>query len=791
MSPQPTYEELKQRVKSLERELADCTDQNGPARLIRQYLEALLDNTNQPVFLKDAHFRYILVNPQFERLARLSSGQILGRDDFAVFPGRIAELFRSQDLEVRRCKQLIEFQETIRFADGEQTFLITKFPLIDDQGEVYAIGGVCTDVTSLQKAEKALRESEKKYRTLVDTASLGIQISDPEGRIVLSNPAHQAIHGLSEQNILGRFVWDFIEDEAGRLELQHYYRFIIDRQPDPVPYFTTNKTADGREIQVEIDWNYMRDENDEVYALCSIIHDVTDRVRAERALKASEHRCRSVMESCPEGILLYRLEPGGRLVFSSANPAAERILSLDCSRLIGRTIEEAFPALAGTELPGRYRDICLTGRPWKAEQVHYEDDRISGVFEVHAFQTEPGKMAVFFKNVTAKLRMLEELQKNQKLESVGVLAGGIAHDFNNLLTAIIGNISMAKVFARTEPARTLARLNDAENASIRARELTQRLLTFSRGGAPVRGAASIAEVIRESTSFMLSGSDVKLQIQIPEDIWPVDIDVGQIRQVIQNVVKNSDQAMPAGGTITIRAENVLIDAAQGLPLPQGGYVHISLADEGVGIPQKYLARIFDPYFSTRQEGSGLGLAACYSIISHHDGLITVESEYGSGATFHIFLPASAKTPREKIMAREKIRPTGKKILIMDDNESILAVAVNMLNFMGYTTATARDGTEAVRLYKEALLEQEPFDGVLLDLTIPGGMGGLEAIRQLTALDPGIRAIVSSGYTGDPVMNDYRDYGFSGIVTKPYDLDRLSQALRDLFDQGASPTGPAP
>ncbi|MDD3618535.1 MAG: ATP-binding protein, partial [Desulfobulbaceae bacterium] len=276
-----------------------------------------------------------------------------------------------------------------------------------------------------------------------------------------------------------------------------------------------------------------------------------------------------------------------------------------------------------------------------------------------------------------------------------------------------------------------------------------------------------------------------------EDIWPVDIDVGQIRQVIQNVVKNSDQAMPAGGTITIRAENVLIDAAQGLPLPQGGYVHISLADEGVGIPQKYLARIFDPYFSTRQEGSGLGLAACYSIISHHDGLITVESEYGSGATFHIFLPASAKTPREKIMAREKIRPTGKKILIMDDNESILAVAVNMLNFMGYTTATARDGTEAVRLYKEALLEQEPFDGVLLDLTIPGGMGGLEAIRQLTALDPGIRAIVSSGYTGDPVMNDYRDYGFSGIVTKPYDLDRLSQALRDLFDQGASPTGPAP
>ncbi|HHO47599.1 MAG TPA: PAS domain S-box protein [Desulfobacteraceae bacterium] len=781
MPTQPTYEELELRVRSLERELAERTDQNGTARLTRQYLEALLDNTNQPVFLKDAHFRYILVNPQFERLARVSGEQIRGRDDFAVFPGRIAELFRSQDLDVRRRKQLIEFQETIHFGDGEQTFLISRFPLLDDQGEVYAIGGVCTDVTSLQKAEKALRESEKKYRTLVETASLGIQINDPEGRIVLSNPAHRAIHGLSEENILGRFVWDFIEDDAGRLELQHYYRFIIERQPDPVPYFTTNKTADGREIQVEVDWNYMRDENDEVYALCSIIHDVTDRVRAEHALKASEHRCRSVIESCPEGILIYRLEPDGRLVFSGANRAAERILSLDCSPLIGRTIEEAFPALAGTEIPGRYRDICRTGRPWQAGQVHYKDDRIAGVFEVHAFQTEPGKMAVFFNDVTVKLRMLEELQKNQKLESVGVLAGGIAHDFNNLLTAIIGNISMAKLFARTEPARTLARLNDAENASIRARDLTQRLLTFSRGGAPVRCTASIAEVIRESTSFMLSGSKVKFQLQIPEDIWPVDIDVGQISQVIQNVVKNSDQAMPGGGTIAIRAANVRIDTGQGLPLPQGGYVHISLADEGMGIPQKYLARIFDPYFSTRQEGSGLGLAACYSIINHHDGLITVESEYGSGATFHIYLPASAKTPGEKIMATEKTRPNGKKILIMDDNESILAVAANMLNFMGHTTVTARDGAEAVRLYQEAMLEQQPFDAVLLDLTVPGGMGGLEAMRRLTALDQGIRAIVSSGYTDDPVMNDYRDYGFSGIVTKPYDLDRLSQALRDLFD----------
>lgn len=780
MTTLPTYEELEQRIQNLERDLAECTGQKGEVRLARQYLKALLDNTNQPIFLKDADFNYILVNPQFERLARTSSERIKGRDDFALFPGHIAGLFRAQDIEVRQRKKLIEFKETVVLADGEHTFLTTKFPLIDDQGGVYAVGGICTDITSLHKAENALRHSAKKYQTLVETASLGIQISDPEGRIIFSNPAHQAIHGLPEEKIVGRFVWDFIEDETKKKELQQYYRYIVDRQPPPVPYFTTNRTATGREIQVEVDWNYMRDADDEVYALCSIIDDVTDRVNAERALKASEQKFRSVMEACPDGIHLYRLEPDGRLIFSGTNTAANRILNLDCSQFIGRTIEEAFPASIRTEMPDRYREACRTGKAWHSEQVNYQDERISGVYEIHAFQTEPGKMAVFFRDIAAKLRMLEELQKNQKLESVGILAGGIAHDFNNLLTAIIGNISMAKLFARTEPAKVLARLNDAENASIRARDLTQRLLTFSRGGAPVRCASSITEVIRESTSFMLSGSNVKCHILIPDDIWPVDIDVGQISQVIQNVVKNSDQAMPAGGTITIRAANIILDETHGLPLRPGRYVHISLADEGIGIPQKYLAKVFDPYFSTKQEGSGLGLAACYSIVNHHDGLITVESQYGFGATFHMYLPAATSMPRNNIMPTETTGRSGEKILIMDDNEEILSVAVNMLNIMGYKTETARDGAEAVRLYKQAMLDKEPFGGVLLDLTIPGGMGGLETIRQLAILDPEVRAIVSSGYTNDPVMADHRAHGFRGVVTKPYNMEQLGQTLRDLF-----------
>jgi CheY-like chemotaxis protein len=226
---------------------------------------------------------------------------------------------------------------------------------------------------------------------------------------------------------------------------------------------------------------------------------------------------------------------------------------------------------------------------------------------------------------------------------------------------------------------------------------------------------------------------------------------------------------------------MVIDDSHGLPLPPGKYVHISLADEGTGIPKKYLVKVFDPYFSTKQEGSGLGLAVCHSIINNHDGHMTVESEYGNGTTFHIYLPASQRKPEAKAVLTEESRRSGEKILIMDDDENILTVAVNMLNLMGYKTETARDGTEAISLYKQAMLDEQMFDGVLLDLTIPGGMGGRETLQQLATIDPEIKAIVSSGYTNDPIMTDYQAHGFRGAVTKPYNMQQLGQALRDLFN----------
>jgi two-component system cell cycle sensor histidine kinase/response regulator CckA len=287
-------------------------------------------------------------------------------------------------------------------------------------------------------------------------------------------------------------------------------------------------------------------------------------------------------------------------------------------------------------------------------------------------------------------------------------------------------------------------------------------------------------IIRDSAVFALPGSNVRCEFMLPEGLWPAEIDEGQISQVIHNLVLNAAQAMPSGGIIDIRAENVTAGAASGLPMKEGKYVKIIIADQGIGIPKENIKKIFDPYFTTKKEGSGLGLAATYSIIMNHGGYITVNSEEGAGATFTVYLPASEKALfKEKTAEDVAIAGTG-RVLIMDDEEMVRRVAGEMLNKLGYAVGFARDGAEAIELYKSAKESHQPFDVVIMDLTIPGGMGGIEAMQSLIDLAPEIKAIVSSGYSDDQVMSDYRKYGFAGVLIKPYKLNQLSDSLRKVL-----------
>ncbi len=390
-----------------------------------------------------------------------------------------------------------------------------------------------------------------------------------------------------------------------------------------------------------------------------------------------------------------------------------------------------------------------------------------------------------FRDESERRKMQEEALKSEKLKSVGVLAGGIAHDFNNILAAILGNISLVKLQVDQESdAKTWKLLEGAEKASLRARSLTQQLLTFSKGGDPVKKLESISEIIKDSAEFILSGGKVFCEYTIEEDLWPVNIDAGQISQVIQNIIINAMHAMPGGGRIDIACTNFSNEERRIPSLQDGSYVRISIKDQGEGIPKELLDRIFDPYFTTKEEGSGLGLTLTHSIVSKHHGHIEVETG-PRGTDFIIFLPAMPGRKIEEKSARVKIvnGHTRARVLIMDDEVMVREIAKDLLVHLGFEVTTAINGEEAVYLYQSMRDSGKPFDVVIMDLTIPGGMGGKDTMRKLQEIDPGVMGIVSSGYSNDPVMAEYEKYGFAGMVHKPFEVDELVETLYRVIEQG--------
>ena len=398
-------------------------------------------------------------------------------------------------------------------------------------------------------------------------------------------------------------------------------------------------------------------------------------------------------------------------------------------------------------------------------------------------------------DITERKQAEEEMLRAQKLESLGVLAGGIAHEFNNLLTVILGNVSLARMITNPE-VNIFQRLVEVEKVTLRAKGLTEQLLTFAKGGAPIKTVTiSMAEIIKDSVRFALTGSDVNYRLYMPDPstepsslvgtdsgsgLWPVEVDEGQIAQVINNLIINAKQAMPDGGMIKVSAENINLKPGHALYLKEGRYVKVTIQDQGIGIPKQHINRIFDPYFTTKQRGSGLGLAAAYSIIKSHGGCITVDSDLGVGTTFVIYLPASEKEIFEKVKREGKTLLVKGKILVMDDDEVVREIVGEMLYHIGCEVEFATDGREAIELYKRARESEKSFDAVILDLTVPGAMGGKDAMKILLQIDPDVRAIVSSGYSNDPVMTEFSEYGFSGVVAKPYKIDELSEALHKVI-----------
>jgi len=352
------------------------------------------------------------------------------------------------------------------------------------------------------------------------------------------------------------------------------------------------------------------------------------------------------------------------------------------------------------------------------------------------------------------------------------------------LSGIIGNLSLAK--AEIDPADTIfSRLEGMERAALLAKNLTQQLLTFSKGGDPIKHPTQLTNLIQESAIFALRGSNLRCEFTFQPDLFSSEVDEGQISQVIHNLVLNAVQAMPDGGVIQVRGENIHLPRNNELALTEGEYVKLTIQDQGTGIKRQDIKRVFDPYFTTKAKGSGLGLTVVYAVIDKHKGRITVDSESGSGTRFSIYLPAIPGMTQAPEAAERPIPPGG-KILVMDDEDFIQEVASEMLKRMGYTATPAKSGDEAIRAYQEALESGRGFDAVILDLTVPGGMGGKETMQVLLKLDRDVKAIVSSGYSNDPVMSNYSLYGFRNALKKPYRMGEMTEALNSILEKPTTP-----
>lgn len=601
----------------------------------------------------------------------------------------------------------------------------------------------------------------------VDTAVFVVRFL-PGGKIAYVNDAYCRFFAKKSEELVGSSFLTLIPEADRATMMANIAALTVD---SPMQSHEYRVIAPNGEISWHRWTNHaLFDSEGNTVGYQSIGEDITAQKRAEEELA-------NIFNLSPDMICV--VAPDGRIL--KINPSWTKVL--------GYTTEEIMATgLIGLIHPD---DISTTEEEVRKQMdgkrtINFINryrckDGTYRIFEWQATAEKEGLIYATARDITERKGMEDELIKIAKLESIGILAGGIAHDLNNFLTGIVGNISLARL--ESDPVEIDKMLENAEKEAMRVRDLTQQLLTFSQGGMPVIKPKDIGELLIQTVNFTLSGSNLSCDFAIPDYSVAADIDEGQISQVINNLIINAEQAMPGGGTITVSAEKIELDKEHGMPLDKGSYVKISIEDKGVGIPEEDHQRVFDPFFSTKPKGSGLGLATSYSIIHKHNGHIYMHSEVGAGTRFDIYLPAS----KEELLngkdnvAAALIKGEG-SILLMDDEKVLRDLAVDLLSKVGYEVVTCKDGAEAIEKYHHAMASGTPFNAVILDLTIPGGMGGSETIKGLNRIDPDVIAIVASGYSNNSVIADFRDYGFKGVITKPYQLRELSEVMNRVLSE---------
>ncbi|HEY5000928.1 MAG TPA: PAS domain S-box protein, partial [Candidatus Cryosericum sp.] len=623
-----------------------------------------------------------------------------------------------------------------------------------------------------------------KAETYFNTSGVIMEVTDMDLRLVRLNQTGYDFFGYTPDEIVGKDWLDIRLPERERDRIKALIRSEL--EGGFLPRSTENPvvTRSGEERIVAWHDSLLRDAEGRVTGLISSGVDVTDRVHAEHALQASELKFKELFNQAQDAILLHVINADGTMgPFIEANDIACHWTGYMREELMRLTLSDiAVDATPGTR-ERRIQRLMDQGKATFSVELKTRDGhRIPAEVSASLFTLE-GRTVVLsiVRDITERLRLEHELQRMDKLESLGTLAGGIAHDFNNMMTGIVGNINLARIEDDADQSHEL--LEEAEREVLQARGLTQQLLTFAKGGAPVRSVQDLAHILREAVSFALRGSDVSASFDVPADLSWVDVDSGQIGQVFSNIAINADEAMPDGGTLLVSARNVtFVDPVPYPDLAPGNYLRIDLSDTGIGIAEANLRKIFDPFFSTKRRGSGLGLATSYAIVRKHDGYISVVSTPGTGTTFSIFLPAAPAGAAPQSRETNTGFSGNGRVLVMDDELTVRRVVVAMLKRLGYEAEAVPDGVGALRADAEASAAGRPFSIILMDLTIPGGMGGQEAAALLRENRTPAWLIASSGYATDPIMAHYREYNFDAVLAKPYSFTELTSVLTSLANQ---------
>ncbi len=700
----------------------------------------------------------------------------IGTFSSGIFPYTENEAAKKVMAAVNAESQLFDWQS--KRINGELFWTEVSLKVVDYGDGSYVVA-TARDITERKLAEEENYRAKNDWELTFDAVPDMICILDEDHTILRINQAMADFCGMSKDEAIGKPCHQVVHASSCPPEGCPHKLLIKDDQPHVAELY--EKKLD---TYLHVSVTPLTDNNGK-HGCVHVARDISAEKKSELALNAEKERLAVTLKSIGDGVIITDIE--GNVV--GLNRIAEKLTGWTEDDALGKSSHKIFHIInekTGVRCASPVQRVLELGRiiglanhtALIAKDGSQHSIADSGA-PIRDNQSRIIGVVIVFRDVTHEKRIEEELLKIRKLESVGILAGGIAHDFNNILSAILGNIELAARLVQDSDPQAALLLIEAQKAAQRASKLTGQLLTFAKGGDPVKETASVCEIVKESSQFILRGTHISCEYNCSQgDVWFVDVDSGQISQVIQNITLNAKHAMPEGGRIMVDCANVTDAAAETLlSVNEGNFVRITIQDSGVGIPQQILDKIFDPYFSTKQEGSGLGLAISHSIINKHDGYLIAESETGKGAAFTIYLPVSEKLKIDTdTVIIDKTVIKAARIIVMDDDEMIRDLAKSQLNILGHEAVLVTDGEQAINRYRELQDRGIPADLVIMDLTIPGGMGGREAAEKLLELDSKARIIVASGYSNDPIMANCQKYGFSAAVVKPFDLADLSNAI---------------